>query len=100
MTERHFHLDHAGHSITVDIRSGHARAIELLVDGKEVGSRRERASDAVTLTGELPEDPPQPFTIRIQRLRHQPHSPDPVCTLLLSDGSEFTMPERTISGSW
>jgi hypothetical protein len=97
MTDRHFHLDHAGHSITVDIRSGHARAIELLVDGKEVGFRRERASDAVTLTGELPEDRPLPFTIRIERLRHRGH--DPVCTLLLPDGRELPMPERTTSRS-
>lgn len=96
MTDRYYHLDHDGHSITVDIRSGHAREIELLVDGKEVGSRRERASDAVTLTGELPEDQPQPFTVHIQRLRHRGHHP--VCTLLL-DGHEFSMPERTVSGT-
>jgi hypothetical protein len=97
MTDHHFHLDHLGHSITVETRSGHARAIELLVDGKEVGFRRERASDAVTLTGELPEDPPQPFIVRIERLRHRGH--DPACTLLLPDGREFPMPEPTASGS-
>lgn len=95
MSDRHFHVDHAGHSISVEIHSGHAREIELLVDGKEVGSRRERASDAVELPGELPGDVPQHFTVRVERLRHRAH--DPACTLLL-DGQEIPMPERPTVG--
>ncbi|MFC1410858.1 hypothetical protein ACEZCY_15930 [Streptacidiphilus sp. N1-12] len=89
--QHHFHLDHAGHSITVDVRSGHAREIELLVDGKEVGSRRERASDAASLPGELPGDPALPFTVRVEHLRHRSHEPS--CTVLL-DGRELPMAER------
>jgi hypothetical protein len=88
-----FHLDRAGHAITVDVRPGHTREVELLVDGKEVDSRRERASDVVTLSGELPVDPPQAFAVRVGHLRHRTRTP--ACTLLL-DGSETPMPEREI----
>ncbi|MEY9964939.1 hypothetical protein ABIA33_002981 [Streptacidiphilus sp. MAP12-16] len=94
---RHFHLDHAGHSITVDVRRGHGREVELLIDGKEVGYRRERASDMVTMGGELPEDPPQRFAVRVDHLRHRTHAP--ACTLLL-DGREIPMPEREVSARW
>ena len=90
-----FHLDQTGHSITVDIRRGHAREVELLVDGKEVDSRRERASDSAMLSGELPEDPPQPFAVRVDHLRHRTRIP--ACTLLL-DGRELPMPEREVIG--
>jgi hypothetical protein len=92
--QHHFHLDHDGHSITVDVRSGHAREVELLVDGKAVGSRRERASDTVTLPGELPEDPPRPFEVRVDHLRHRSHPP---ASTLLLDGLEIPIPEREIS---
>ena len=95
MSDHHFHVDHGGHSISVEVRSGHAREIELLVDGRVVGSRRERASDAVELTGELPGDVPQPFTVRVERLRYR--SLDPACTLLLA-GQEIPMPERAVAG--
>jgi hypothetical protein len=64
--QHHFHVDRAGHSITVDVRCGHTREIWLLVDGKETGLRRERSSDVVTLDGELADDPPRPFTIRVR----------------------------------
>lgn len=97
MGDHYFHLDQAGHSITVDVRSGHAREIQLLVDGKEVGSRRERGADAATLPGELPEDPPQPFSVRVDHLRHRTHPP--TCTLLV-DGREIAMPERESSTRW
>lgn len=91
MTRRqHFHLDRAGHSITVDVRLGRTREIELLVDGKETGLRRERSSDAVTLTGELAEDPPKPFAVRVDHLRQHPELLN--CTLVL-DGREQPIPE-------
>jgi len=95
--EHFFHLDQGSHSITVDVRSGHSREVELLVDGKEVGTRRERASDTVTLTGELPEDPPMPFAVRVDHLRHRTRTP--ACTLLL-DGREISVPEREVSTRW
>ena len=93
MTRRHnFHLDRAGHSITVDVHLGHPREVWLVVDGRETGLRRERAADMVTLDGELAEDPPQPFTVRVDRLRHR--TKPPTCTLML-DGREMPVPERT-----
>ena len=95
--EHHFHFDQGGHSITVDVRSGHAREVELLVDGKEVGVRRQRAADAVTLPGELPEDPPHPFAVRVEHLRHR--SRPPACTLLL-DKQEIPMVEREPGPHW
>ena len=95
--EHHFHVDQGGHSITVDVHSGHAREVELLVDGKEVGVRRERASDAGTMPGELPEDPPQPFAVRVEHLRHRSRSP--ACTLLF-DKREIPMTERESETRW
>jgi hypothetical protein len=95
--EHHFHIDQGSHSITVDVHRGHAREVELLVDGKEVGVRSERASDAVNLPGEIPEDPPQPFAVRVEHLRHR--SRTPACTLLL-DGQEIPMAEREVSTRW
>ena len=95
--QHHFHLDHDGHSITVDVRSGHAREVELLVDGKEVGSRRERASDTVTLPGELPEDPPRHFEVRVDHLRHRSRAPS---STLLLEGREISIPERQTSTRW
>jgi hypothetical protein len=88
---RQFYLDYVGHSITVNVRRGHAREVELLVDGKAAGFRQERASDFVTLPGKLPADPPVPFAVRVDHLRHRTHAPS--CTLLL-DGDERTVPER------
>ena len=93
MTRPHrFHLDHAGHSITVEARTGHTPEVALLVDGKEVGYRHQRGADATVLTGELPDDPPQPFELRLDHLRHATRSL--TCTLLLA-GRELPMPERT-----
>jgi hypothetical protein len=97
MTDRTFHLDHAGHSIAVVVRSGHARELELLVDGREVDTRRERASDTATLSGTLPEELPHPFAVRVEHLRHRTRAAG--CTLLL-DGHEIPMPERTIAARW
>ncbi|MCZ4096820.1 hypothetical protein G3I60_19050 [Streptomyces sp. SID13666] len=89
----HFHLDHLGHSITVNIRSGVSRDVEVLVDGKEVAHQRVRAGSSV-LTAELPEDPAQPFQIRI----HQPRfgSSVPQCVLSLDD-VDRTMPPRLVA---
>lgn len=94
MTRHRFHLDHAGHSITVDLRTGHTPEIELLVDGKEVGYLHRRGPDSTTLSSELPTDPPQPFTVRLDHLRHQARSP--VCTLVRDDG-EQTVPEEALA---
>ncbi|QMU77702.1 hypothetical protein GXW83_20415 [Streptacidiphilus sp. PB12-B1b] len=95
MSHRHyFHLDHAGHSITVGVRSGHTPEVELLVDGKPVGYRHRHGTEATVLTGELASDPAQPFEVRVSRLRHGARAP--VCTLEL-DGRELPMPERPLA---
>jgi hypothetical protein len=107
--QRQFHLDHAGHSITVTVRTGHAPEVELLVDGKEVG--HQHGADSAVIAGDLPEagpsnhlpgdlfeaapaaHPPHRFEIRVDHLRHRAHAPS--CTLLL-DGRETPMPERAL----
>lgn len=89
----HFHIEHAGHSISVDVRAGHHREVELLVDGREVGHRQDRNADRLTLAAELPEEPPRPFTVRVDGQRHH-HSRPPACTLLLA-GDELPIPDRT-----
>jgi len=65
--EYHFHRDHAGHSVTVTVRLGGTREIELLVNGKEVGFEREPDHREATraLHAELPQDPPIAFTVRV-----------------------------------
>ncbi|MEU3462820.1 hypothetical protein ABZ721_23100 [Streptomyces sp. NPDC006733] len=89
----HFHLDHLGHSITVNIRAGVHRDIEVLVDGHEVDHERVRGNGLSVLTAELPDDPAQPFQIRV----HQPRfgSSVPQCVLSLGD-VDRTMPARLV----
>jgi len=76
MARRHqFHVAHDSHSITVTVRRGHGRDIELLVDGKEVGFMVERASDVVTLASVIVDDPPQFFRVRVEHLRRRAGGP-------------------------
>lgn len=94
MTQRHyFHLDHAGHSITVGVHTGHRPEVELLVDGKPVGYLHQRGTDATVLTSELPVDPPQPFEVRVSHLRHATRT---LSSTLVLDGRELPMPERPL----
>lgn len=88
----HFHADHGGHSITVTVRSGPDRGVELLVDGKEVVNAP-RVAGTTVVSAELPDDPPLPFSVAV----HQPRfgSGVPRCSLML-EGSEEPMPERAI----
>ncbi|MEZ0091406.1 hypothetical protein [Streptacidiphilus sp. EB129] len=94
MTHHQFHVDQAGHSITVNLRSGHPPEIELLVDGKELDYHHERLADSVTLTGELPSTPPQPFSVRVDHVHHRARRA--VCTLI-TDVDERVMPERAMA---
>jgi len=94
MNRRSFHLDHADHSITVELLGGHAREVELLVDGKEVGLRRERGADTALLSGDLPDDPPVPFTVRVVGTQHGFRHAE--CVLLI-EGQELPMPERAVA---
>lgn len=89
----HFHADHGGHSITVTVRSGAGRGVELLVDGKEVVNAP-RTTGTTLVSAELPDDPPLPFSVAV----HQPRfgSGVPRCSLLLN-GAEEPMPERAVA---
>ncbi|MFD3654280.1 hypothetical protein [Streptomyces sp. NPDC058620] len=60
----HFHTDHAGHSVTVTVQTGHTVVVEVLVDGKETGYVTTHGDDPITVRIELPTDPPQPAAIR------------------------------------
>ncbi|WP_151484608.1 hypothetical protein [Streptomyces albicerus] len=42
-------------------------AVELLVNGKVVASQEKRGKGVTVLAAELPGDPPQPFTVRIDQ---------------------------------
>ncbi|MGW3465181.1 hypothetical protein ACWDE9_38930 [Streptomyces olivaceoviridis] len=61
-----FHLDVAGHSVTVQTRMA-AHETELLVDGKVVGYQCAQAGHRrpIALAAELPGDPPQPFGVTL-----------------------------------
>jgi hypothetical protein len=89
-----FHLDHAGHSITVNVEVGHSPEVELLVDGKEVGYSHEHGARIIELESELPEDPPHPFSVCVYHPRHGRRTL--ACALRL-DGREEGMPERRVA---
>jgi hypothetical protein len=86
-----FHIDHAGHSITVTVRSGWSHEVGLLVDGKEVDHREPHGAGTTLLRAELPEDPPTPFSVAV----HEPRfgSGVPRCSLRMA-GAQEPMPER------
>ncbi|MFC5662330.1 hypothetical protein ACFP3U_04970 [Kitasatospora misakiensis] len=98
MRQRHsFHLDRAGHSVTVNVRSGWITETEVLVDGKEVAFHRVHGHGVYPLTlaaqlAEEPGEPPVPLAVRLERtgVPEQPLS----CTLELG-GDERPMAERT-----
>ncbi|MFE9628044.1 hypothetical protein [Streptomyces sp. NPDC006527] len=59
-----FHLDHDGHSITVQL-SGVDGLIEVLVDGKVVSRGSASRAGITVLDAELPGDPPRPLGITL-----------------------------------
>ncbi|MFG2869169.1 hypothetical protein [Streptomyces sp. NPDC048338] len=60
----HFHIDHAGHSVSVTFQTGHTAVVEVLVDGKETGHATTTGDRPVVVAIELPTDPPTPATVR------------------------------------
>ncbi|MFD9129651.1 hypothetical protein [Kitasatospora sp. NPDC059571] len=64
----HFHLDQGAHSVTVTVRLGSRRELEMLVDGKEVAHERVHGHQAEThlLSAVLPTDPPKPVSARVE----------------------------------
>ncbi|MFI6979031.1 hypothetical protein ACIBSV_10590 [Embleya sp. NPDC050154] len=65
--EYHFHCEHAGCSVTVGLRMGGTRELELLVDGKEVAAARVHGHHARTqvMTAILPTDPPRGIEVEV-----------------------------------
>ncbi|MEU8679023.1 hypothetical protein [Streptomyces sp. NPDC048560] len=62
----HFHTDHAGHSVSVTVETGHTVRVEVLVDGKETGYAATRGDRPVVVQVEIPTDPPEAATVRVR----------------------------------
>jgi len=84
----HFHLDMAGHSVTVNVHSGHRAIAELLVDGKVTDHQETRGHRPMLLSGELPAEHSRPISVRIM-----PGSGVPRCAVVI-DGVEELMSPR------
>lgn len=86
----HFHIDYLGHSVSATVQTGHTPVLEVLVDGKETGYATTRDDRPVTVTTELPTDPPTPVTVRAT-----PGPGVPRCLLLPTpDGEPHVMAPR------
>ncbi|MEV4557656.1 hypothetical protein AB0K51_11740 [Kitasatospora sp. NPDC049285] len=89
----YFHREYAGCSVTVGVYLGTARAVELLVDGHEVG--REQVAghheQVSVLHTTLPTDPPQP--VSVEAALPAAMRGDPECTLVAA-GERLPMPQR------
>ncbi|MEV7774364.1 hypothetical protein [Kitasatospora sp. NPDC086791] len=93
--EYHFHCEHAGCSVTVGVRMGGTRELELLVDGKEVATARvhgRRARTAV-MTAVLPTDPPRDVEVEVEL--PGAFGGEPV-SILLEGGERRPMPAREV----
>lgn len=89
MASRRFHLDLAGHSVSVLVGRGTA-PIEVLVDGKVVACRRPgRGAGVISLEAELPGEPPQPVTVMVSR----PKGDDAVMCALQVGADRYLMPD-------
>ncbi|MFC9324171.1 hypothetical protein [Kitasatospora sp. NPDC057015] len=91
----HFHREHAGCSVTVDVRLGGRRELELLVDGKEVATARVHGHHAQTrsLRTMLPTDPPRGIAVQVElpgAMRGEP-----VSTLIAGE-DRLPMPARDV----
>ena len=85
----HFHVDHAGHSVTATVQTGRQLVVEVLVDGKETGHARADRDRPTVLPIELPTDPPTPAEVRAT-----PGPGVPRCVLELADGERHVMSPR------
>ncbi|PWI42589.1 hypothetical protein [Streptomyces sp. ICBB 8177] len=86
-------MDHASHSITVNLRSAAPHELELLIDGKEVSRERLHGSGTYRLTGVLPDEPTHPFHVRVRESRMG--FATPTCVIEI-DGTELLMQERPV----
>ncbi|WP_328910972.1 hypothetical protein OG230_16460 [Streptomyces sp. NBC_00234] len=85
----HFHTDHAGHSVTVTVQTGHTVEVEVLVDGKETGFVTARGDDPIAVGIELPTEPPESATVRVK-----PGPGSPSCLLEAPDAEPRLMSPR------
>ncbi|MEU8516561.1 hypothetical protein AB0C76_34000 [Kitasatospora sp. NPDC048722] len=93
--EYHFHCEHAGCSVTVGLRMGGTRELELLVDGKQVAATHVHGHHAQTavMATTLPTDPPRDIEVEVTlpgALRGEPAS------TLLAGGERRPMPAREV----
>ncbi|MGW8766326.1 hypothetical protein ACWGN5_27945 [Streptomyces sp. NPDC055815] len=93
--EYHFHCEHAGCSVTVGLRMGGTRELELLVDGKQVAAAHVHGRHAQTtvMTTILPTDPPRGIEVEVELPGAL--GGDPASTLLVG-GERTPMPTREV----
>ncbi|MFJ9605183.1 hypothetical protein ACIRS1_02350 [Kitasatospora sp. NPDC101176] len=89
-----FHLDRAGHSVTVNVRSGWITETELLVDGREYAFHRVHGHGVypLTLAVRTAEEPPLQLAVRLDRTGTAEH---PLACVLELAGAEHPMADRT-----
>ncbi|MEV7615025.1 hypothetical protein [Streptomyces sp. NPDC089799] len=85
----HFHTDHLGHSVSATVQTGHTVVVEVLVDGKETGYATTRKDVPVTVTIELPTDPPTSASVLAAAGPDGPH-----VTFTAPDAEPRPMPPR------
>ncbi|GAA1568034.1 MULTISPECIES: hypothetical protein [Streptomyces] len=85
----HFHIDHAGHSVSATVETGHRVDVELLVDGKETGHGTTRGDRPVAVRVELPTEPATPVTVRVT-----PGPGVPRCVLVAPGADPVVMSPR------
>jgi hypothetical protein len=90
MNQHRYHLDTAGHSVTVTVSARRPHTAVLLVDGKEEDLRALAGQGPVDLHGELADDPPRPFTVTVTPAPGHFFHP-PTCTLAV-DGTQRPLP--------
>ena len=93
--EYQFHCEYAGCSVTVGLRTGGTRELELLVDGKQVAaaSVHGRRARTTVMAAVLPTDPPR--DIEVEVALPGAFGGDPASTLL-AGGERRPMPAREV----
>lgn len=90
-----FHCEYADCSVTVGLRMGGKRELELLVDGKQVAAARAHGHHAQTavMAAFLPTDPPRGIEVEVKLPGTL--GGDPASTLL-AGGERRPMPVREV----
>ncbi|MEW2414507.1 hypothetical protein AB0953_12385 [Streptomyces sp. NPDC046866] len=85
----HFHIDHAGHSVTATVETGRHVEVEIMIDGKETGHGTTQGDRPVSVQVQLPTDPPIPVCVRTT-----PGPGVPRCVLEIPDADPHVMSPR------